>query len=157
MNESAKNSALGLLIEPDPIGYSFNTPGWYIVMGIILLAMVVFAIYQYRKYLKNAYRRNALVQIENMAKRNEAGLAFEINRMLKILAIQLFGRERVAALCGKEWFVFLHSTMKSEEEPDFDAFAQAIYNSDYVLSDTQKTQLIDFSTSWVKKHDVKNV
>lgn len=157
MNEADINSSIGQIIEPDPIKYSFNTPGWYLVLALLVLFILIIAFLRYRRYKKNAYRREALSRLSEMVQEDRATLAFEINKLMKILSIQLFGREKVASLIGEPWFSFLNKTMNSKKNTNFEVFTKAIYNSDYTLSETEKTALVAFATCWIKNHDRKNV
>ena len=59
IQESEKIGAiedLGPLLEPDPIGYSFNTPGWYLI-GSLLLMGILYA--SYRKPIGRMLRSQA--------------------------------------------------------------------------------------------------
>jgi hypothetical protein len=67
LNDTITYNSIGQLIEPDPIGYSFNTPGWYMVLVLLMLVAIIIGIVQYRKYKKNAYRREAVRKIESIA------------------------------------------------------------------------------------------
>ena len=156
MNENATYNSIGKLIEPEPIAYSFNTPGWYLVLGLLLVTVLFVAIFQYRKYYKNKYRRDALKQIRSFA-RQKNGLVYNINKLLKSMAIRLFGRRKVASLNGTEWFAFLQSTMKTKvifKESSFDEFSKALYNSNHKLNENKKNELIEFAVLWVKNHHV---
>ena len=148
---------MGQLIEPDPIGYSFNTPGWTMVFALLILTGIVIAIFQYRKYKKNAYRREAVKQIEALFQEKKENLVFEINTVLKIMAIHLFGRKTVAALYGNEWFKFLQSKLKKQPiliEKKMDEYTQALYNKDYQLNEKTKNELVEFAILWIKNHRV---
>ena len=160
MNDTTTyQSSIGQLIEPDPIGYSFMTTGWFIVLGILLVTGILLAILQYRKYKKNTYRREALKQIETILQTKKETVVFEINRLLKIIAIQLFEREKVAALCGEQWFQFLRSTMKNREpiaENKYEAFTHTLYSKQRI-KENEVEEFVEFAILWVKKHEVKNV
>ena len=162
MNEIEKyNSAIGNLIEPESISYSFNTPGWYLVFGLILLAIIIVAFIQFRKYKKNEYRRQAISEIENIKQiENRTESILQLNNLLKIIAIQIYGRTKVAALYGKQWFGFLASSInKTENIPknSFDDFAKALYNKDFFLNDNQYNSLVSFAILWVKNHKKADV
>ncbi|WP_347839228.1 DUF4381 domain-containing protein [uncultured Draconibacterium sp.] len=158
MNETETyNSAIGALIEPDPIGYSFNTPGWYIVLGIMLLTVFVIGLLQYRKYKKNTYRREALKSIDTILQKKENKVVYEINVLLKTIAFQIFGREKVAYLSGLDWFVFLNSTMNSEHSfanADMEKWAAALYNPSKSLDEKTLNEWADFAILWIKNHRV---
>ncbi len=162
MNEIEKyNSAIGNLIEPESISYSFNTPGWYLVFGLILLATIIVAFIQFREYKKNEYRRQAISEIENIKQiENRTESILQLNNLLKIIAIQIYGRTKVAALYGKQWFGFLASSInKTENIPtnSFDDFAKALYNKDFNLTETQFNSLVAFAILWVNNHKKADV
>ncbi len=155
MNETALNtSALGQLIEPDPVPYSFNTPGWHAVLILLLIVILLIAFIQYRKYRNNAYRREALRKLERIENSGKS-LVFSINLLLKTVAIQVFGRRTVADLHGLSWFSFLSSTLKKApdlNEGSIKDFTEALYNEEYNLNEIQSKELMDFARLWIQKH-----
>ena len=162
MNEIEKyNSSIGNLIEPESISYSFNTPGWYLIFGLILLTIFIVALIQLRKYKKNEYRRQAILEIENIKKiDNRSESILKLNSLLKIVAIQVYGRIKVAALYGKQWFEFMAvSINKTENIPadNFDDFAKTLYNKDFSLNEIQFNSFVAFAVLWVKNHKKTNV
>ncbi|WP_346859174.1 DUF4381 domain-containing protein [uncultured Draconibacterium sp.] len=155
MNETTTYNSIGQLIEPDPVKYSFNTPGWYLVLALLVLIVLLVVFIQYRKYRKNAYRREALKEIEDILQHKKTRAAFEINELLKRTAIQLYGRKKVAALYGDEWFRFLMSCIEKQlisPLPDFTIYTKALYNTSYVLTEPQANELAHFAVFWVKNH-----
>jgi hypothetical protein len=157
MNETTINNSIGQLIEPEPIGYSFNTPGWYFVLGLLILTALVIALLQYRKHKKNAYRREAVSQIEALIQQKNENLVFEINTLLKTKAMHIFGRKKVAALYGSDWFTFLQSKLKTTTNvprKNFEEYSKAIYNSDYKLNEQRVNEFVEFTIIWIRNHRV---
>lgn len=158
MNEtSTYNSTIGQLIEPESIAYSFNTLGWYLVFGLLVLLVLFVAIRQYWKYRKNAYRREAVTQIKDFIQQKNENLVFELNELLKRMTIMLYGRKKVASLYGLEWFNFLVSTSNKQSSvstENFNEFTKALYNNSYELTETQKTELAEFAILWVENHRI---
>jgi len=157
LNDTITYNSIGQLIEPDPIRYSFNTPGWYVVLGLFFLIAIIIGIFQYRKYKKNAYRREAVRKIESIAQQKSEKLVYEINSLLKSIAIQLFGRKKVAALFGTEWFGFLQSKLKTKPvltEQNFEEFTKAMYTKDVQIKEDTVKELVEFAINWVKNHKV---
>lgn len=150
IDELNKNS-IGELIEPTAIGYSFNTPGWYIIGACVLLLVFITGIIQLIKYKRNAYRRNAVKKIDTLAINNNQSAPYEINKLIKIQAIKLYGRLRVGALYGDEWFEFLKTSMGQKRHYNFEAFSQAIYNPSFNSSET-KSEFIEFAKAWFTNH-----
>lgn len=147
---------LGPLYEPDAVGFSFQSPGWYFLVGMIILLAIYLSIKWMRKYLKNAYRRDALKHLSAI----ESGLGLQEEAvslrstlvLLKNVAMQTFGRENVAALFGNDWLLFLEE--KGKDTP-FRNYSSSISASLYRLEKPQKEQLreiIDLSKRWIKTH-----
>lgn len=155
MNETGVNtSALGQLIEPDPVRYSFNTPGWHAVLILMLIIILLIAFFQYRKYRKNAYRREALWKLEEIENSGKS-LVYSINLLLKTVAIQLFGRRTVADLHGPSWFSFLSSKLDKNpglNQQSIDVFTLALYNEQFELKENERKELLEFARFWIQKH-----
>ncbi|MFV0554296.1 MAG: DUF4381 domain-containing protein [Mangrovibacterium sp.] len=112
------------IIEPNTIPYSFDTLGWRIVLGLLVLSVLLAAFLLWRKWKRNKYRRDGIRLVQS-----STSMA-EINHQMKLTALKLWERERVAALQGVEWLIFLNSTMKNAytETHLFEAMAEAIYS-----------------------------
>lgn len=155
MNElETYNSSIGKLIEPERIAYSFNTLGWMIVLGILLLSLILLLLIRWRKYQKNAYRREAITAINNILLDAKQHNYFLINELLKKTSIKRYGRRKVAPLYGVEWFKFLKSTIVSKDIPDFDfeAFTIAIYQQGNTIDNELTLDFKEFALLWVNKH-----
>lgn len=143
------------IIEGDPISYSFNTPGWHLLLGILLATGMVMTLIQVLKYRRNAYRRLGIKQLQEILQSAPGNAAFEINLILKKIAIGKFGRERVANLSGADWFSFLSSTSTKMAEPgkhDQVFFISALYGN-HILNSQELKLLAEFADQWIKTHD----
>ena len=159
--EEIQNTSIGNLIEPEAIAYSFNTLGWYIVFGVLILTAILVFILQIRKYRKNKYRRTALLKIAEVLKLSKQNKRIlELNKILKIVAIKVFGRETVASLFGKEWFDFLVSTCLTADKlpiKNIENYSVYIYNNDIVMSEKDFNEFVSFAKFWIKNHTKINV
>ena len=72
----------------------------------MLLITAAWFITQARR--RNAYRRAGLTLLQS------ATTAYEINVVLKRVALAVFPREQVAALHGEDWIQFMRSTCPGE-------------------------------------------
>ena len=147
---------LGPLYEPEAVGFSFQSPGWYFLGGVIILLALYISIKWLRKYLKNAYRRDALKHLSaietRLGEQEEAVCLRSTLVLLKNVAMQAFGRENVAALYGKDWLLFLEEKGK---DTAFRKYSSPISASLYRLEKPQTEQLreiIDLSKKWIKTH-----
>ena len=147
---------IGTLYEPEPVLFSFETPGWYI-LAAFLIAIILFLFIKWLKYyIKNAYRREALKNlgaIENRFNEQQDNLCLnDVMVLLKLVAIKTFGRQLVANLYGNDWLQFLES--KGKQTP-FMNHKSTILNEIYGsgLPDNLETkQIIELSRIWIKTH-----
>ena len=147
---------LGPLYEPDAVQFSFETPGWYL-LGIFILLVAAFLFFKWlKRYRKNAYRREAIKTIarieQHSLNQNEANQLNDILVLLKLVAIEAFGRQQVAQLYGDEWLEFLES--KGKNTP-FTDYRQHIANTLYepISLDLKETKaLIELSKQWINTH-----
>jgi len=150
------NIDLGPLYEPDAVRFSFETPGWYLMGGLLLLFTFLFFLKWLKRYQKNKYRREALKTIasieQNLQNLNESNQFNDILILLKLVAIKAFGRQEVAQLYGNEWLEFLES--KGIHTP-FTQYKQIILNTLYkpTLVDLKETKvLFELSKRWIRTH-----
>ena len=153
---SQEQQELGPILEPDPIQFSFDTPGWYILGFLIFLAIILLSIRWIKQYKNNTYRREAIKELNQI---NPSGSANELGPqlsqllvILKMVALKAYGRENVATLDGKPWLVFLES--KAKNTP-FSKFETIISNSIYKnLTPEAKdlNELKNVSIKWIQTH-----
>jgi len=137
------------LYEPPPVPFTFETIGWPILAGVLLLALLITAIVLIRKHIKNRYRREALRQLETI---NGTAVS-SIFVILKRIAIRVFGREKAGSLHGHEWLQFLEKTGKNVQLlPLEKELTSAIYK-DAPVGDEVKKKLLFNAKKWIKTHE----
>ncbi len=149
----------GNIIEPDAIPYSFNTLGWHIVAIWLMLFIVVLLVLWLYYYKKNAYRRKAIRKLQKLNTTPTPQNIYQVNYLLKLVAIKVYGRGVVATLYGQQWYSFLAKTAKAFPMPieNSSLFDSALYNPNYQLSEASQTQFIRFAIHWCKTHKVHHV
>ncbi len=141
------------LYEPDPIPFHFETPGWYIVLTLLLIAVIAVLVIQIIKFRRNKYRRIAIRNIENLT--TGFSLIPDLFVILKKTAIHAFGREKTGNLYGKEWIDFLESTGQDIKLSAYsEEIADILYKGKTVKSETEKKILLN-AKKWVKTHACK--
>ena len=151
---------IGNIIEPEPVLFTFDAPGWTILLVMLLLALILIGVWKYIQYRKNAYRREAIQTLEKTFNINTPAhqLLFQLSTILKQVSIASYGREEVAALYGEQWLSFLEE--KNRNSPLFppgirSLFVAGLYQGNQVNIDNQKLQEIrKHSVSWIKNHHV---
>ncbi len=152
----SESQELGPILEPDPIKFSFDTPGWYF-LAIVLLLFLLFGIFKWVKhYRNNAYRRQAIKKLDQLIiNTDEIDLSQQVTEVLtvlKLVAFQTYGRKEVAALHGKPWFLFLDSKVKSNSFSELEPLiSESIYQC-IPMGVNELTAFKNLSKIWIRKH-----
>ena len=158
MKDTTSNETieLGQLLEPEPVGFSFSTPGWHIIAVIVIILLLVFFYQWVSQYRKDAFRREAIKSILLIEKRykekQDANCVNDILVVLKLVAIESFGRENVAQLNGEDWLLFLEN--KADKTP-FGNYSEQIsqfVNKEIEVPKNDVERIIAISKRWIKTH-----
>lgn len=85
-------------------------PGWWILIAVVLLALLVVAGLRYRRSLpQQRMRRTALQELDRIGleKSDDAAFARALELLLRRYAITRFGRTAIAQLNGEAWLAFI--------------------------------------------------
>ncbi len=145
-------------MEPTPVGFTFDAPGWYTVGLLLALAVITAVILWIRHYYHNRYRRLAIRLIEENEKIAIAGgeyskLVYNANMIAKQICIRLYGRKETAPLKDAPWIIFLNRSSGGNIFSSADA--QIIRDVYYPMVHTGKQQALHFTEKikqWIKKH-----
>jgi len=154
-------SGLKPIVIPEPVHFAPVTPGWYILLGLLLLLALFFLYRFFRNYRANAYRRQAareLVKLKTEAgNQNPTALIEKIATILKATAMVSFSREKVARLSGQAWQEFLAATLPpAKNGPQVWALIDYQYarETNRPIRPSEIETLIDVSVKWVRRHRV---
>lgn len=141
---------------PPAVDWWPPAPGWWLLLTLaiaIVFALIAWLL-RYRK--KNRYRRLALKQLQLLRgqwqqQRDDRSLMQAINQLLKQTALAAYPRERVAALNGAEWLLFLDSGLKQPRfsEPALRGLASTYQPAADVVA---PERLLDASAHWIRRH-----
>jgi hypothetical protein len=104
----------------------------------MLLITVTWFIAQSRQ--RNAYRRAGLTLLQS------ANTVYDINVVLKRVALAVFPREQVAALHGEHWIQFMQSTCEGEQ---FATLSQSAEGTPAIESIRASAR------TWIRKHQAQ--
>ena len=133
------------IIVPAPVAWWPPAPGWYFVLAVLLGLALGFALCSLRRYLRNAYRREALAAI-----RRARPSAFELATLLKRAAITAYPREEVAGLTGQAWVDWLARTADVRVPPAVNDMLTAGIYRDVAGGDTKA--LARVAEQWIRRH-----
>ena len=157
MNNTDNNASLDLLqdiIVPQGVEYFPPATGWIAV--ILLLASYGFYWYIKRRahYQANLYRRQALTEWETI--QNSETLLEQSQSMLlliKRVALQHFGRERVATLSGDAWWDFVEQYSDATIDAPLRKLSQELlYTQETAITKEQSDALATVTKIWIETH-----
>lgn len=151
MNDDLSNLDLVELIDllepvPEPLPVSMwpQTAGW-VWLGLLVLALLlVLASRLRRRYRANAYRREALRELEAAN-----GDPTAIAAILRRTAMVAYGRPRVASLFGETWLDFLDRAFGGN---DFRSGPGRSLARIPYRKDSQAEDLTGLAASWIRRH-----
>ena len=134
------------IVEPEPVSWWPLAPGWWILIVLAVSGITYLAIRQFIKWRKNAYRRNACLELDRL--RTDVTVE-EINALLKRTALCAWPRKVVASLNSGSWITFLETNGPLTTEAA--ATLGRTYSS-RTLSQEEATDLKESARDWIKRH-----
>ena len=133
------------IVEPPAVSWWPLAPGWY-VLGISLLLGCGFFLWRlWQIKQRNAYRVEALLQLE------QSTSVAEIADVMKRSALHAYPREEVASLSGSAWCNWLEQTgnlsISSQERGDLLA---GVFQSP---ADSSLESVKRLAMKWVRQHE----
>ena len=152
------------ILVPEPVSFWPPQPGWYVVIGILVTA-IIYGLYTYIQYKKrNRYRKDALLRLQAIQNNGfpipDPEKTLQLNRLLKVTAILGYSRKEVASLTGKPWIDFLQRTCNKVRFSEGATYL--LTNLDFVpadryeISEQEWLEVVNLSKRWIKHHKVKS-
>ncbi|WP_299475758.1 DUF4381 domain-containing protein [uncultured Roseibium sp.] len=151
MNEDWSGLNLSELIDllepmPQPAQVSLvpQTAGWIWLGAAVLAGIAMLCWWLYRLRKRNAYRRQALTELE--ACQNDPG---ELARILRRTALAAYPRAEIASLHGRDWLAFLDRTYPGNAF--LEGAGKDLADAPYRQSGSFK-HLKPVVSDWIRKH-----
>lgn len=149
------------IIVPAPVPWWPPAPGWYWVLGFVLVMALVLALRAFIHWQRNRYRREALAELAQLehqwkASGERAPVLLGLSELLKRTALTAFSREQIAALTGAKWFAFLDRT--GPRATFGDGLGAALENAIYdprvadAFGMVNFQELVSAVRNWIKNH-----
>ena len=152
------NAALRTIFEteyPEQISLIPSTPGWWLLL-FVLLGLIARAIWRRRqRYLRDRYRRDALAELAKIKERIQAGgieAARELSPLLRATAIAAVGRETMSELQGESYALALAELAPDQERLPVEDLQYLAY------APLDKSETMDINAlitpleCWIKQH-----
>lgn len=137
---------------PESVPFTPETIGWYLLAGVLLLAVLWLAWRLLKRWQADAYRREALRELGEIENKSPERLP----ELLKRVALVAYPRTQVAELSGDAWLGFLDGTLGTTEFsrgagrvlPDlaYDPVAAS------AMSGEDTRNLFTLARRWIQKH-----
>jgi len=144
---------------PDPVGWWPLAPGYWVLLALLVIGLVLLGLWLTRRHQQKAYRRAALAHIEELSlayaqQHNPGQLASGLNRVLKRTALQAYPQEQIAQLQDEDWLNFLDSKQPTATSVFNSSQGQSLLTLAYRgdVASAQPDQLIALCRNWVETH-----
>ena len=142
------------IIIPPAVSYWPLAPGWYALALLALAYGIHIGLKQWSSYQKNLYRREALEVLSTIQSGEDT--TKEISSLLglmKRVALQCFGREKVAALSDDDWWNFVEKHSKAQAGTEVRELSQkALYGYDAQVTEDEARALAKVAKVWITTH-----
>jgi hypothetical protein len=147
-------AALNPLREPTLIGWWPMAPGWWVLLGLLVIGLAFAAFLLWRSYRRNAYRRIARRQLREIQRRfNDHGDAShclaEVNALLKSVALVAYPHRQIASVSGEPWLAVLNADLPPEHQLNA-AYLQSVYGPDE--ANLPVDAVLASASLWIRRH-----
>ena len=164
-NVNSSLDKLNDIIVAEPVAWTPQTIGWWILLALIVLVGVVIGIVVHRRRRANRYRRHALEELG----RTETSLAHpgerlralgELPVLVKRTALARYPRRKVASLNGESWLRFLDDSYGGNgftQGPGrlLPSLAYAPPGQSAELTENKLRELTALLRQWIRRHRVR--
>jgi hypothetical protein len=155
-----------LALPVSSVSYFPQTWGWLALLLLLVFSAVLWGVLRWRRWRRNAYRREALARLDALAKalddqQQRLSALRELPELLKRVALSIPimpmpDAPAVARLSGKEWQAFLAAHSPTPLPNNFSAMLFGIaYAPDarlQAMPDTEIRSLVTTSRCWIDTH-----
>jgi len=145
---------------PDPVSWWPQTPAWYLLVGLLLLALLYGGLRRLSALRRNRYRSHALQKLAATHKQlqepgDHRSALQQLASLLKQTAVTAMPGSQVESLSGEAWLLFLARTV------DGDAVGRGLIEWPFwgaaqlqQLSPQQLDELVGQVRHWIEFHRV---
>ena len=147
MNPEDLIKQLAPLRIPDPIGFWPLAPVWWVLVGLLVLALGFLCLQILKRYQRNTYRREALKWLTELQEANSD--VQTLSGALKATALNAYDATSVASLSDESWPNFLRDSCAKLSSEALDILSRAHAPNPGALS------ALDWRDAalWVKYHE----
>ena len=140
------------IVIPDPVPWTPQTPGWWVLLGWSVAVAILIGIAIVRRRRRNRYRREALALLDVIDAEQHLAPTESARRIAEIVkrtALVAYPRQRVARLYGERWAAFLRESAGNDKRVA--EAAEAMANAAY-RPDADGRSIMQPAKRWVRVH-----
>lgn len=142
------------IIEPDAIGFFPLTPGWVMVLFLLLALLFHWSVQAYKRYKQSHYRREALKELAAY-KNNNNEQTIALLSLAKRVGIAAYGRKEVAKLSGNSWWDYMQTHSKAKVNTGLrEEIDKLLYDATYTGNSALHDNIRQCVSLWIKTHRV---
>ncbi|MBB2750854.1 UNVERIFIED_ORG: hypothetical protein GGI57_001530 [Rhizobium aethiopicum] len=158
LTETALRSLKDIALPP-PVSIMPQTWGWLLVAVLLAAAALTWAVVAYRRWQRNAYRREALKRLAVIETaignpQGQAEAAEALCELVKRTALSAWPRAQVAGLSGAEWAKFVAAHGDGAGERLKVLFDDLEYRQQTPLDADAAGDLVLDTRRWIEEHHV---
>jgi hypothetical protein len=143
------------IVIPPAVSALPPAPGWFVLMLLGLAFGIHVGMRYYAAYSKNLYRREALKELSVIKSSKEPDAQVKaILSLMKRVAMQCYGREKIASLGDTMWWEFVENHSKAKIDRQSRELAQKVL---YTMDDNPKREEVDafvnIAKVWIATHE----
>ena len=156
MDQNMTATSLDLMhdiLVPPAVSFWPLAPGWFALALLFLTTMLHLGLKLWAKYRANSYRREALQELVTLAKSESVEEIVRLLNLMKRVALQHFGREKVASLSDVHWWEFVekHSSVKIDNS--LRALSnEVLYSSNVEVTKEAVEKMSTLTKLWINTH-----
>ena len=155
MNKTIAEASLDNLhdiVVPEAVGFFPPSPGWTIVLLLLLALLFHTLVKAYKRYKRSLYRREALKELDTYRQHSTKN-ASSLLLLAKRVAIAAYRREVIAKLYDDTWWDFMEKHSKAKVSPESrEDIEKLLYDETYTMNNTLHDTIITFVTLWIRTH-----
>ncbi len=150
------------VVLPEPVAWTPQTAGWWVLLGITVLLLGWGAMRAARRRRADRYRRRALARLARIETAladpdTRSGAAVQLPVLVKRAALARWPREQVASLSSEAWLAFLDASLGSRAFTTgpgrlLPRLAYAAPSGGEAISAEELGELVRLIRRWIREH-----
>ena len=141
------------IIIPPAVSYWPLAPGWYALALLVFAYGIYVALKYWSSYQKDLYRREALKVLSMLDEEDASKEISTLLELMKRVALQCFGRKKVAALSHDAWWDFTEQHSKAKVAAEVRERSQKIlYSPNEEATEKDVKMLKQVAKVWITTH-----